>query len=78
MRSKSKGPSVAKVDVRKVKYSKGIKLGIDFSNEIDIWTKMEFRSRQQIQRLKNNDLLEGHEILKDLNSLIYAVREKLD
>jgi hypothetical protein len=71
-------PIVAKVDVRKVKYLKPKKLGIDFSNEIDIWSKMEFKSRQQVERLSRNSSLDGHEILQDLNSLIYAIREKID
>jgi hypothetical protein len=33
------------VDLHKVKYAKAASLGIDFTNEIDIWSKMEFRYR---------------------------------
>lgn len=73
-----KTPLVAKVDVRKAKYQKPESLGIDFTNEIDIWSKMEFRYRKQIKYLSKNMTLNGHEILKDLNSLVYAVREKVD
>lgn len=69
---------VAKVDARKVRYSKPKELGIDFSNEIDVWAKMEFKSRKQIERLKRNNSLDGHNILQDLNTIVYAVREKLD
>lgn len=69
---------VAKVDARKVKYSRPKELGIDFSNKIDIWAKMEFKSRKQVERLRNNDCLSGHDILQDLNTIVYAVREKLD
>lgn len=69
---------VAKVDARKVRYSKPKELGIDFSNEIDVWAKMEFKSRKQIERLKQNNSLNGHNILQDLNTIVYAVREKLD
>lgn len=69
---------VAKVDARKVRYSKPKELGIDFSNEIDVWAKMEFKSRKQIERLKQNNSLDGHNILQDLNTIVYAVREKLD
>jgi hypothetical protein len=76
--SQPKVPIVAIVDSSKVKYSKGNKLGIDFSNEIDIWAKMEFRSRQQVKKLKRDGSLESHEILNDLKSLVYAVREKID
>lgn len=69
---------LAKVDVKKVSLHKKKSLGIDFKNEIDVWAKMEFRARKQVNRLKRNDSLDGHEILQDLNSLIYAVREKID
>lgn len=78
MDNESKAAVIAKVDLQKVKFSKGIKLGMDLSNEIDIWAKMEFRSREQIKKLRRNGTLDGHEILKDLNSLIYAVRTKLE
>lgn len=69
---------IAKVDPRKVKYQKPAKLGIDFSNEIDIWSKMEFKSRTQVKRLRDKGCLDGHDILSDLNTLVYSVREKID
>lgn len=78
MKNDSKTPIVAKVDLHKVKFAKPDKLGIDFTNEIDIWSKMEFRYREQIKNLSRNRTLDGHDILKDLNSLVYAIREKLD
>ena len=78
MKNDSKTPIVAKVDLNKVKYLKPDSLGIDFTNQIDVWSKMEFRHREQIKKLSRNRTLEGHDILKDLNSLIYAIREKLD
>lgn len=78
MKNDLKTPFVAKVDIRKVKYAKPEKLGMDFTNEIDIWSKMEFRYRHQIKKLGENKTLEGHEILKDLNSLVYSVRERIE
>lgn len=78
MKNDSKTPIVAKVDIRKVKYAKPESLGIDFANEIDIWSKMEFRYREQIKNLSQNRTLDGHNVLKDLNSLVYAIREKID
>ncbi|MGE3607967.1 MAG: hypothetical protein AB7I27_00165 [Bacteriovoracaceae bacterium] len=68
----------AKVDTHRVRYYRPKDLGIDFTNEIDVWTKMEFRYRKQIKGLVQNPSLEGHDILKDLNSLVYALREKID
>lgn len=78
MKNDSLSLSAAFVEVKKVKYSKGKDLGIDYANEIDAWAKMEFKARRQIKQLKQYGTLNGHEVLKDLNSLIYAVREKLD
>lgn len=78
MSKDSKVVSVAKVDARNVKYSKPKKLGIDFSNEIDVWAKMQFKSRKQVQRLKQNNSLDGHDILQDINSIVYAIREKIE
>jgi hypothetical protein len=69
---------VAKVETNKVKYQKPEKLGIDFANEIDIWSKMEFKSRQQVKLLREKGCLDGHNILQDLNTLVYAVREKIE
>lgn len=78
MKNDSKLSIVAKVDLHKVKYAKPSSLGIDFTNEIDFWSKMEFRYRKQISYISKNRTLEGHDILKDLNSLVYAIREKID
>ena len=69
---------LAKVDIKRVSLTKKNSLGIDFTNEIDVWAKMEFRARKQVNRLKSNSSLDGHEILQNLNSLVYAIREKID
>ena len=78
MKRDVKIPIIARVDVQKARYSKGIKLGIDFSNQIDVWARMEFRSRQQVKELRRPNTRPKHEILKDLTTLHYCVREKLD
>lgn len=78
MKNDSKNSIVAKVDLHRVKYVRPESLGIDFTNEIDVWSKMEFRYREQIKKLSQNKTLDGHDILRDLNSLVYSVREKLD
>lgn len=78
MKNDPKGPVVAKVDLLKVKYARPDSLGIDFTNEIDIWTKMGFRFSEQIRNLSRNASLDGHKVLKDLSSLVYAIREKID
>jgi hypothetical protein len=78
MKDNFKSPFVAVIDVKKVKYFKGIKLGIDFSNEIDIWAKMEFRSRHQVKQLRQYGSINGHDVLNNLHSVIYSIREKID
>ncbi len=78
MDRKSKAPVIATVDVSKVRLVKDSKLGIDFFNEIDIWAKMEFRSREQISKLRQNKTLDGRSCSKSLGSLHYSVREKID
>jgi hypothetical protein len=77
MKSNLKFPVIAEVDLRNVKYVKPASLGMDFTNEIDIWAKMEFRYREQIKNLSQNRTLDGHGVLKDLNTLVYAIREKI-
>ena len=69
--------TVAKVDVSKVRLIDEKKLGIDFFNEIDIWTKMEFNSREQISKLRNKQS-PVTQAYTSTHSLHYSVREKLD
>lgn len=78
MKQIPKIPVLAKVDVKKVLLREKKSLGIDFANEIDIWAKMQFRAREQVKRLEKNETLDVHETLQELNTLIYAVRSKLD
>lgn len=77
---------VAEVEVRKVKFSKAPDLGIDFSNEIDAWAKMEFRFRRQIQHLRERQILGSEAILRlqprferqELRPLTYSIRQRID
>ncbi len=78
VKNNSKKSLAAQVDIHKVKYTKPANLGIDFTNEIDIWSKMEFRYREQIKNLGKHRTLEGHDILRGPNSLIYSLREQID
>lgn len=74
----------AEVEIAKVRFSKGMDLGIEFKNKIDAWTKMEFIFRQQILRLRadGGDGKYSRSVakrgLKDLNALVYSIREKID
>jgi hypothetical protein len=78
MKNDSKRFLAAKVDLQRVRYVKPTSLGIDFTNEIDLWSKMEFRYCKLIKNISKNRTLEDHHILRDLNSLVYAIREKID
>lgn len=65
----SKVPVVATVDVSKVSLIDVSKVGIDFFNEIDIWAKMEFRSRDQSLGRKGSQL--------NNSTRPYSVRQKV-
>lgn len=65
----SKVPVVAKVDVSKASVLDENKLGIDFFNEIDVWAKMQFRSRDQSLGRKGSKY--------NPMSRPYSVRQKL-
>ena len=78
MKQDSNIPVLGKVDIQRVSLTKKKSLGIDFTNQIDAWAKMEFRAREQVKRLERNETLDGHGILQDLNSLVYALRSKIE
>lgn len=68
---------IAHVDLPRVKFSKGLDLGIDFSNQIDAWSKMEFKFRQQIHQMRDYGTLKKNAPL-DLKSIVYSWRERID
>jgi hypothetical protein len=70
MKNDSKTLAVAIVDLDRVKYKKPKSMGIDYANEIDIWTRMEFKFR--------NRSASGSRMMSDLTTLYYAIREDLD
>ncbi len=78
MKHDPKTSLIATVDVARAGLKKPENLGIDFYNEIDVWAKMQFRARQQVQRLRAQGSLDGHHTIQDLTTLYYALREKLD
>ena len=77
MNNDSKSFVYGEVDVTLARFSKGDQLGIEFSNEIDVWAQMQFRARQQIQYLKHGRPQLGGKIRKDTDSVVYRVREGL-
>ena len=80
MRNDSRPPLAAEVEVAKVKLSKCVNLGIDFSNQIDAWKRMELKFHHQIQQLKRSEkILEDAPVGKAaLTSLVYAVRVRIE
>ena len=75
----------AQIDLTRVKFSKSSNLGIDFQNKIDAWNMMEFTFRHQIQRMQSlkETLAAGKKKVKrrekkDLRTLVYSMREKID
>lgn len=62
---------LAHVEVDKVRFNKGMDLGIEFKNEIDAWNKMAFKFRGG----RSNP---GHYARKDLHPLVYSVRSRIE
>jgi hypothetical protein len=90
IRAKKKSESkiqTVEIEIDQVKYSKSRNLAIDFHNQIDAWSKMEFVFSKQISRLR---LLETYGVQTekcqtpkvqssgDLKPLQYSVRDKLE
>jgi len=65
---------IAHVEVEKAHFSNGEDLGIEFKNEIDAWAKMEVHFRHQIRNPRKRILKSK----KDLTSMVYSIRHKLD
>ena len=59
----------AHVDTDRVRFSKGLDLGIEFKNQIDAWNRMKFKFRKRM-----SDVKYAH---SDLKPLIYSVRSTL-
>lgn len=63
---------LAHVEVDKVRFDKGLDLGIEFRNEIDAWNKMAFKFR-------GGRTTPGTRYArKDLHPLVYSVRSRLE
>lgn len=67
---------IAQIDLDQVSQYDETKPGIDFFNEIDIWTKMEFRSREQISRLRNKHSKGPGRAPNGPHSLYYSFRDE--
>jgi hypothetical protein len=65
---------IAHVEVAKARFSNGVNLGVEFTNEIDAWAKMEAHFCHQIRNPRKR-LSRGKQ---DLKPLIYSVRHKID
>jgi hypothetical protein len=59
------------VDKTNARYAKGIKLGIEFRNEIDAWSMMNFKFRSQ----RFSETKYAH---KDLVPRVYSLTSTLD
>lgn len=72
------------VELDQARFTHGEEMGVEFMNEIDTWTQLEVVFRQQIKYLKESKTLKRTYTKRaakkkgDLQSIIYAFREKLD
>ena len=72
------------IDPVQVKFARTPDTAIEFSNEIDVWSRMEFQIRTQIKELRVSG---EHSVRpqsvpvrkrKDLATLVYSIRQRLD
>jgi len=71
----------AEIEIALVRFSKTNNTQIEFRNEIDIWSKMEFKFRAQIKEMKaygRKPTRKARKEFKDLETLVYSIRDKLD
>ncbi len=72
----------AEIELAQVKFSRTADTAIEFRNEIDVWSKMEFRFRQKIRDLKAGATPRQKSQLtrdfKELEALVYSIRERLE
>ena len=72
----------AEIELAMVKFGRTPDTAIEFRNEIDVWSKMEFRFRQQIRDLKAGATPRQKSQLKkdfkELEALVYSIRERLE
>ena len=78
MKNDSKSCLPAEVDVLNARSSTGMDIGIEFSNEIDVWAKMQFRARHQIKQLKQFGKLTKGETDRNLHPLVYRTRQSIE
>lgn len=74
MKNDPKSYLPAEVDVAYARFSDGEDLGIEFTNEIDVWSQMEFRTRHQIKQLRQFGSLNKSEVHRFINPLFYGTR----
>jgi hypothetical protein len=67
----------AEVDVSRARASSA-SIGIEFSNEIDVWSQMEFRARHQMRHLRQFGTMKAPENFQELNSFFYWTRQAMD
>ncbi|MBY0517160.1 MAG: hypothetical protein K2P81_09640 [Bacteriovoracaceae bacterium] len=70
------------IEVDQVKFAKTPDTAIEFSNEIDVWSRMQFQFSSQIKELRvSGDQLptkKPDRKKKDLATLVYSIRQRLD
>ena len=70
------------IDMDQVRFARTPDTAIEFSNEIDVWSRMAFQARTQIKELRvsgdNHPAAQQSCKRKDLAPLVYSIRQRLD
>lgn len=71
MHSDSKSSVAAHVDVSQARFSR-VGLKLEFTNTIDVWTQMEFRTRHQISSLRASGSVHLEEPKTQMKTYFYG------
>jgi hypothetical protein len=74
MKNDPKSCYPAEVDVSKARFTKSKDLSVEFFNEIDVWTQIEFKARYQIKQLKSKGFVDKVEVHNETNTIYYCAR----
>ncbi len=77
MKHDSRSCLYAEVDVTNARPHRGHSLGISFTNEIDIWSQIEFRNCHQIRHMRQHGTPKVFSLSLSPSSFVYSTQERL-
>lgn len=78
MKNDSRSCSSAQVDTVNARFGRSKDLGIAFTNEIDVWTQIEFKARHQIRHLRQFGTHKSLVLASRSDSFFYSTPQRLE